>query len=242
VERVAAGGECGLMNAIAQIMSRRLARATAAVVLFALVGAVATPGAGPASAKTSRGQCYYFQFDNVLFHNYDYVGESAYCNAVDWATSVVFYNQADIDYVKSILGDLGYEDNSTNSMHMPTKDVSTGVVWDSDAGKKEIACPAVGLEARHYRIYAPPATDYMYTLNWGYFVVGSTHWDANECPSIGTRHYDSEEVEQHIVQTMDGAGYWVYPELYDFQNWEPYRVEGNSEWNNSGYASFIGIY
>jgi hypothetical protein len=210
-------------------------------VLCALMCVVVLPGAGPVSANTSRGQCYFFEFDNVLFHNYDYLGESANCNAVDWATSIVFYDQADIDFVKSTLGDLGYEDSSTNGMHMPTKNGSTGVVWDRDAGKKEIACPAVGLEARHYRIYAPPATDYMFTLDWGYFVVGSTHWDANECPPIGTRHYDSEEVEQHIVRTMGDEGYPVYSELYDFLNWEPYRVEGNSEWNNSGYASFVGV-
>ncbi len=217
-------------------------RAVTAVAVLSLVLLAAFSSAPSASANSSRGQCYFFDFENVRFHNYDYLGESPDCKKVDWATSIVFFDLADIDYVKSLLHNRGYEDNSTNGMHMETKYGSTGNVWDKDAGKKEIMCPAPGLETRHYRIYAPPSLDYMFTLDWGYFVVGSTHWDANECPSIGTRHWGSEEVEQHIVGVLSGAGYPVYPEAYDFENWEPYRVEGNSEWDNSGYASFIAVY
>jgi hypothetical protein len=48
--------------------------------------------------------------------------------------------------------------------------------------------------------------------------VGSTHKDANECPPIGKKHYDSEEVEKHIAGKMEGAGYFVTRDWADFLN------------------------
>jgi len=214
--------------------------AALAILLITVAGALITgAGAQPASAATSRTQCYYFDFDGIRFHNYDYLEKTDNCNAVDWATSVLFYDWADIDFVKSTLDNFGFEDTSWQDMYMPVRTGNGAAVWDDDGGKKEIACPASGLETRHYRIYAPPATDYMYHPNLGYFVVGSTHWDANECPPIGKRHYGSEEAEQHIANRMENGGYFVSREWADFDNWEPYRVEGNHTWENSGYATYI---
>ncbi|MEV4624347.1 hypothetical protein AB0J74_37280 [Asanoa sp. NPDC049573] len=211
----------------------------AAVLIAVTAVLVGLPSGDPASAATSRTQCYYFDFDGVRFHNYDYLEKVDNCNAVDWATSVLFYDWADIDFVKSTLDNFGFEDSSWQDMYMPVRTGNGGAVWDDDGGKKEIACPAVGLETRHYRIYAPPSTDYMYHPNLGYFVVGSTHWDANECPPIGKHHYGSEEAEQTIANRMEDGGYFVSREWSDYDNWEPYRVEGDHTWENSGYATYI---
>ncbi|MGN9914686.1 hypothetical protein ACTMTJ_44875 [Phytohabitans sp. LJ34] len=227
---------------IAQSQRGRLA-ILMTLLLLGVSAAVSVP-ASPAAAATARnGQCQRFRTpDNSSYwFNYDFLEETADCGAVDWATSLLFWGTADIDFVKSTLGDLGYEDSSFEIMHMPVQSYDTSEVWDGDGGKKEIACPAVGLSARHYRIYAPPERDYMWANGFGFFVVGTTHIDANECPPIGKRHYGSEETERHIAQVASNAGYPTAVDWSNFLNEEPYRVEGSHTWENSGRATYINM-
>lgn len=224
-------------------------RAVRRFVTTALTGLLAlaavSTAANPASAATARNNvCYFFQTnDGAVWHNYDYTSKNAYCNNVDWATSLMFYEYANIDKVKSILHTRGYGANSTNSMHMPigTPRMSPGVTWDSDAGKKGVACPGRNQTTRHYRIYAPPAYQMNYSVMYGYFVVASTHWDGNECWITGKRHWGSEEVETHIGRVLSAAGYQVNYDWANYSNWEPYRVEGNHTWENDGWATFVRI-
>jgi len=221
---------------------RRLEVTAAALLSMVAVTLAATAYTPAADAATTRtGGCAYFPGEGTEFHNYDYLGKEALCNEVDWATSMIFYGNATINKVKSALHNRGYSASSTGAMHMRVKSANSGLEWDSDGGKKGIACPAVGLETRHYRIYAPPSRDYMYSMSYGYWVVGSTHWDKNECPPIGKRHYGSEEVEKHIASTLERAGYFVTRDYRDLGNYEPYRVEGNHTWDNNGKATFIKI-
>lgn len=215
-----------------------------AFLLLGQSGLAAGVGMEVAQAATAQnGQCAWLTntAGTFRFWNYDFLGEETDCGAVDWATNLVFYGTADINWVKTQLHTRGYPATSTDGMHMEVGHYDIGVVWDRDAGKKEIACPATGLTARHYRIYAPPELDYMWSAGWGFFVVGTTHTDANECPPIGKRHYASEEVEQHIATTAGQAGYPVWRNDMFFYNNEPYRVEGNHTWENNGYATFINM-
>lgn len=197
----------------------------------------------PASAKEAANIPGILYWDNGTYiFTYDFQNKEDWGRGnVDWATSLMFYGNASINRVKDILDGNGYGQISTNSMHMPVKDSTNLAVWDDDAGKKGIACPLTGQETRHYRIYADPATDFLWTEALGGFVVATTHWDANECPNVNTRFYDSEEVEGHIGNTMSGLGYTVSHDFANFFNAEPYRVQGNSTWDNDGYATYIDV-
>jgi hypothetical protein len=210
---------------------RRLGLALAA--LIALVVLVAAQAAGAGS--TSKLTILYVRED--AFRNYDFLSQTVSSTNVDWPVNFLFWNNAEIDKVKSKLG--GYYPYSGSKMNGRLNDGS-GFVWDQDGGRKSILCPIIG-DAYHYRIYAD-SDDRMYNISWGYWVFGTSHIDHNEC-GFGKWFGKSEQAENHIAshaRNVFGSSN-VAEDWSSFYNYEPYREQGNHIWQNNGYATAVRV-
>jgi hypothetical protein len=91
---------------------------------------------------------------------------------------------------------------------------------------------------KHIRLYAPNPPDYMYNLDWNYYVLASTHWDGLECTGMGEFGW-SEDAEDEYVQWMWDNGYNA---MHDWNSWANYQCcywHGEWYWQNNGYASWV---
>lgn len=75
--------------------------------------------------------------------------------------------------------------------------------FDSDRGIKDKAALCFGTDF-HTRIYAPSATDYVYTTKFGYMVIGSTHKDHND-GCHGSYYDQNEQTEYRVWATILNA-------------------------------------
>jgi hypothetical protein len=193
---------------------------------------------GPLAASTNRLALLRIYED--LFYNYDFRSTTVSKFNVDWPVDFLYWNDATINSVKFGLGFQGYTYNG-DSFWFSLND-GGGWLWDSDKGVKTILCPIIGT-AVHTRLYAPSGQDYSFNLNWGFYVLGTAHYDHNECNVIGKWSGKSENAEQKIVSAA--KRYWgdsnVHYDHLWFFNPEPERTEGNHKWLNSGYASTVRL-
>ncbi|MGC4941892.1 hypothetical protein [Kribbella sp. DT2] len=221
------------------VRSRVLSGLTGVVAFFGVALLADGLSGGAAIAASTPNTVQYVVHDNSGLVNYDFQSTNAVNTNVDWPINVVFYNGASVDNIKFALEN-SYGANSTNRMHIPVTYYGGENHWDEDAGKKGVACPTTGRWTRHYRIYGGYG-DSIYSQDIGYWVAATTHKDADECPPIGKRFYDSEEVEENIAAIWANAGYTVHNDLVSWSNPEPYRVEGNHTWNSNGLVTYIDV-
>jgi hypothetical protein len=215
-------------------------------VLLALAFAIVIGAPVAAYAATARsGNLTIMQIREDRFRNYDFLSRSVAANNVDWAMSLLFWNNATINRVKnSGIGPL--YDQTGGTMYGRMRETSAGpYVWDADGGRKTTKCPGLPTQpssARHYRIYAD-GDDRLYNLDWGYWVFGSTHWDINECRISGGASFGySEDAEGLLVSAWNSRTAW--PATNDWASWhnnEPFRVAGDHVWDNNGLASLFYV-
>jgi hypothetical protein len=176
-------------------------------------------------------------------YNYDFESVDLRRDNVDWAMSIIAYNNASINKFKSKMDTFNYGWTSTDSKHAlmhDNGDTPPGYFeWDGDRGKKIIECPAFG-STPHYRVYAD-TNDYLYQTGRGSFVVASTHRDRDECGGGNKSFYDSETVEGGITHNLSSL-YPAYHDRYFWNNYEPYRAQGTHIWDNNGYGSYVDMY
>lgn len=171
------------------------------------------------------------------FWNYDFDSQTVSSTKVDWAMSMLFWNNAEVDKVKDIYrSDYPF---GGGAKYAYLNDGS-GYVWDSDGGKKDIYCPSYQAEARHMRLYAD-SDDHLYNVSWGYYVLGSTHKDWQECWPFPSHFGWSEETEGMFVNYALNRGYSGSHDWGNFYNYEAPRWEGNHYWDNNGFASQINV-
>lgn len=199
------------------------------VVLTGIVGAMSSGEA----ATTTKLRILYIQDD--WFENYDFDSQSGVSTNVDWPVDFLFWNNAEIDKVKGALP-YAYSGSTKYSL---LSDAGFGY-WDQDGGRKNIICPVLD-QATHYRVYAD-ADDRMYNTAWGFYIIGTSHFDTREC-GINPWFGRSEDAEAKIAQSARNkwgssrvAEDWGY-----FYNYEPYRQEGNHYWLNDGYATAVSV-
>lgn len=177
------------------------------------------------------------------WRNYDFTEQTVSSARVDWAVSLMFYNNATINRVKSHLGN-EYDQVGSSQNGRLSDNVNSGYVWDTDGGRKTTLCPGgpgQPNEARHYRVYAD-GDDRMYNLDWGYWVFGSDHYDIDECPGGDPAWFGySENAEGWITWRWRQNGRAAFDDWSWFYNPEPYRVEGDHIWENNGYASALHV-
>ncbi len=167
------------------------------------------------------------------FYNYDFLSRTASSTNVDWPVTMLFYNNADVNKVKNIFdGGIpgGY-------MYLKLND-GAGWVWDRDTGTGTKHVSSVYDDRwLHMRIYAD-SDDRMYNLNWGYYVLGTTHYD--EAWSESWSGY-SEDAEEEYADEASSSGYTVYEDWSYWYNPEPYRNESNHIWSNNGYTTAVNV-
>ena len=193
-------------------------------------------------ATAARGRLQVIRKDDDAFRNYDFTEQTVSRNKVDWPVNFVYYNRAEIDKVKDKMkGFMPFRGSSMNGR----VDDGSGPVWDTDRGIKDRRCPnpAFGSTAYHTRLYAPPNTDYMYNRSWGFYIIGTSHIDHNECWPRDRWYGRTEDAEGRItLYARDVFGpSRVHRDHVWFRNDEPFRREGNHIWKNNGYATFVNV-
>jgi hypothetical protein len=222
---------------------RRVHRRDVSVALSCVLGIAffATPSS---QAATAADGITIMMFNNGRWWNYDFDSESARSNNVDWPVSILFIGNATIDKAKSKMDSwTTYDSSSGEKKHLRlSNNVDSAWGWDEDGGKKTIACPGPGSQARHYRVYSTVngGEERLYNSTLGYYVVATTHSDWNECPPIGKKHGGTDATEMNMInQTTDNTS--TQDHRWGLHNEEPWRVEGNHQWSHDGWASTISI-
>jgi hypothetical protein len=97
--------------------------------------------------------------------------------------------------------------SSCNPMYAYLNDGS-GWVWDVEHGTKAtIWSGRIGSYVYlHLRVYAPNPPDYMYNVDWGKYVIGSSHYD--QWPFEFWSGY-SEYAEDDLAMSARSQGYYV---------------------------------
>jgi hypothetical protein len=209
----------------------RTARATA--VALAVLGLLALP-AGAGAATTSNLAPIDMGYGQTIW-NYDFTQSPGAWNHVDWAVSVLFYNNAEIDKVKSAFGGAYWMFGSTMYAYMNN---GSGALYDQDSGRKTGTPSCLG-STRHYREYAPPSSDRMgYNPDLGYYTFATTHYDHHEL--CNDWYDDSEGTEADLYNRAVAMGWTAYPNYANFHNYE-WRDEGNHHWRNNGLATYIRV-
>lgn len=169
-------------------------------------------------------------------YNYDFNSERRSRRNVDWGVSLLFYNNAEVDKVKAELV-YGYPGSKQNAR---IKDRSSWI-WDEDGGRKTVLCSS-GFGATHYRVYANQDGDRSYSRGLGFYVIGSTHRDVNECGG-GTRYFGDTEAAETDLAAVGGSarGWTAYRNNYDMRNKEPTRREGDHRWSSNGLATMFVV-
>ena len=169
------------------------------------------------------------------FYNYDFntTDSTSYTNT-DFPVTMLFWNNAEIDKVKAVYISSRWELIGNNQFARLND--GSGWEWDNDRGVK-----TYGLHNCHMRLYAPGSTDTMYNVDWGYYILGTTHYDYFEFAG-GWSGY-SEDAEAEACQTArNGQGWGVVEDWSTFYNYEAYRVEGGSHiWDNNGLVSAVYV-
>jgi hypothetical protein len=167
--------------------------------------------------------------------NYDFTTNPGAWNHVDWAVSVLFYNNAEIDKVKNAFGGAYWIAGGRMYAYLNN---GGGGLYDQDSGRKTDTPSCLG-STRHYREYAPPSTDRMgYNPSFGYYTFATTHYDHHEL--CNDWYDDSEGTELSLYNRSRDKGWAAYHDYSYFSNYE-WRDEGNHHWRNNGYATYIRV-
>lgn len=214
--------------------SRQVAATSAAVLSVIVVPA------GSANAATARSGSYLTLNlaggDQIV--NYDHESQTAARTNVDWAVTLFFYNDAEVDRVKNILQP--EFENEGSVMWGYQKDVNY-LAWDNDRGMKDPQVDGNGCATDiHMRVYADSSDDQMYNLVDGYYVFATSHKDIGENCTGQTFGY-SEVAEEGFATEYSNRGYQVYADAVNLGNYEPYRVSGNHIWDNNSWATKVYI-
>lgn len=231
-----------------QPSGRRVGRSSlklTSVIVGALVGVSSAIGwAAPTQASTAASLTQITVYPSGdSFYNYDFINHGAAYNNVDWGLDMLFWGGANITKVKSIY--TGYPNYlltapSSSQMSAYIND-GLGLTWDDDNGVKYPLCPSYQDTSPHMRVYAIPGQDYNYNDSWGYYVLGSTHRDWQEC-WVGTQYGWSEDQEINFKSMAQAAGYTNT--AHDFMSWNNLQWsywEGNHYWQVDGYASSVQV-
>ena len=211
-------------------------------ITFAIVGMLIVTFACLLPSTASAWTTSHLSVVNVggdLIYNYDFETTSASSSNVDWPVTMMFTGNADINKVKNLYWGqtaLGF------NMYGRLSD-GAGWVWDNDRGTKSLGSYCTC----HMRLYAD-SDDRMYNLTWGYFVIGTSHYDYREAFTdqfFGYSEYAATELSNHAV---GHSGVWfVEWNSINMYNYEPGRWEYSGGtprhyWQNDGYTTQVQLY
>jgi len=210
-------------------------RAKAVTALLVSIAAVMTAPAWGATTYHLAAQ----RVDSDSFDNYDFTSPSVSSTNVDWPVTFLFYNNAEVDKIKSAISAAYPYPGGTIYGRMNN---SFGWFYDGDRGVKNQPCSFASSD-QHMRVYADASHgDRNWSPSLGFYVIGTTHSDVNECGG-GTTYFGYSEGAENAFGTNIHAfaGWIVYRDNWDMQNPEPARWEGNHYWSNNGLASMVPV-
>jgi hypothetical protein len=213
--------------------------------LLGLLASLSVLGLGQATADAAtarNGNLRVIAPREDSFRNYDFLSHNVARNNVDWPVNFVFYNNAEIDKVKSKMNSrMKY---SGGAMYGRLND-GNGWLWDEDKGIKTGRCPNPFFSGTtyHMRLYADRPGDRLYNRSWGFYTLGTSHIDHNECWARDRWFGKSEDAEGKIASFA--AAVWgsgrVHQDHWQFYNQEPLRQEGNHIWKSNGLATIVKV-
>jgi hypothetical protein len=216
-----------------------IARALPIVLAFTAAALVpAFVGVSPAHAShcTSDEKLRVIHKLNDGFWNYDFETQDVgRCN-IGWPMDLRFENDAEINKVKNRMEDQGYRcrvgvvDICSNDQGRVDDGVDFS--WDSDGGgKKPQEC--YNTAVAHFRIYSAGEgsdRDRMYNLDWGFYVLGTSHIDSNECGgSAGFTWHGWSELSEEIIR-RDAEQEWAGNAAH----------EADADWHNEHGGDWSG--
>jgi hypothetical protein len=202
------------------------------------------PAVPQAVAHTASSLDYVAGAGEDGLRNYDFDSQTVSSSNVDWPIMALFWNNANVNQVKTNVNPrYGWATGSNEwgriSDSSPAASGSNcgSWCWDSDGGKKTDACTVTGTGG-HIRIYAPPGSDRLYNISWGYYVPASLHQDHAEC-GTGTWYGYSETETWNLYQWYANTYGSSNANYYGLNgnNYEGYRAEGNHIWESDGWVS-----
>lgn len=190
------------------------------------------------------------------YMNYDFQSESYAATNVDWPVNLIWYNQGEIDAVKSWLDSHGWNNPAGgDAKHMYIWEFTNQTVpeWDGDTGMKTDACilySGTDRFKRHTRLYAPtdsPYYDQLYDPALGYYILATAHQDHNHggCGS-GYERFGYSEANEDAIEDLadnyfytykDNPNFYLSNSGYGFYDWS-----GNHYHSSDGYATTIDFH
>lgn len=163
--------------------------------------------------------------------NWDFNDESEAFDGVDWGMRFIFYNNADVDEVKDRLDGKMVDPRITPFLSyqgwfqyagMQDSYEDEANQWDQDRGIKDD--PGCSWNYGHMRVYATSG-DYNYNLDYGYYVVASTHRDHESHFLCDDQYFSTESNEDWwVARIRDNLGsntdynWTVYDEAFNWKN------------------------
>lgn len=227
-----------------RLHSLGLRRATLVVLIAA--AAILGGAAVLASRATGHTAAHHVVWDKLTndvnaarFGSYD-GNQTTSRHARDWPITLIFYRNAWVDKVKDAMGYPGTGSTEWEAYRLSYYDHRR---FDHDGGRKAYCDRG---RDTHFRTYAPhlsddKSTESLWDPRYGYYVVGSTHYDHGECDGSPHWYGLSEQAEIQVVVDARARGLTVHQDYFDTNNREPERHEGNHYWQNDGLASAIKI-
>jgi hypothetical protein len=175
------------------------------------------------------------------FYNYDFDSKTVSATNCDFPVTMVFCQNATVNKVKDMLWGNASIDSEK---HIKLWDDYVGCPdcysWHSNKGTKDYTSG----QFRHLRPYGVPSphggSSHLNNAIWGEYCIATTHHDYP--PYYGW----SESAENSIDSKLEDAGYLTLPDYYDFQNYEPPRVQrigvNFHVWNNDGFATLVFVF
>jgi hypothetical protein len=177
------------------------------------------------------------------FRNYDFVGQVDDPNGVDWPVTMVFGTNASQGKVE-----FGYENQGVPCCLGSIKYARVndgGWAWYSVRGIKDALCNGASKHLRHYG--GNGAQGRFLNGSWGYYVLGTTHFDHTSGCFNEYESGDNEQAEEWFA--LKAKNQWgtgnVIEDWAFFHNFEQRRTEVHPGTDhtpdNNGYATWVGI-
>ena len=194
----------------------------------------------------------------LCFYNYDFDTKDATALAkarylhVDMPVTMIYYGGANVDAVNQ--GLQSFEPGSGNPMEGRVWDRSLHQWYDSTTGGRKFHSCDFWKHTEHTRFYGDSSGS-MFSLHYGYVVVGTTHRDWYEClPFVTSRSGESEQGEKGIISGIVDpvqrglnpalAGWKVKEDVVNLHNkegWPNTYSVGSHPLHNDGLASLIWL-
>jgi hypothetical protein len=218
-------------------------RAFARLSLACAVAVVVTAGGQVGQSASVNNLTTMYIGDVDWFKNYDFHDQSLPVSDqnVDWPVDILFWNNANEGIIVTDFVNYGYTTAFTSTEYLRFSDgAPRDAQFDSDGGVKT-GCYPVGSD-NHFRLYSD--FDWQnYNIEWGYYVLATSHQDHNECGPVGRWFGKSELAENYITsdaRAIYGNGA-VADDLFNVHNYQPYREEGNHIWDNDKWMTTVFI-